>query len=865
MITVVAAPLVPTMPAPSGLPTAPAPGGVRTPGVPHPGRVLRAVAEVVGPFLPPLAVSVVLAALAAVGVVCWRGHTARRWAVGARMITVGVPPHVDPAGGRVLWANLVGVLARPRWRRWVEGQPWVSFEYAWTAAGLRVAVWVPAPIPPGVVEHALRGAWPGVTVDVTDPQPPLPVGVGPAPGVAVTGGELRLAEPDWFPLATRHEVDPLRALLAAADPAGLPAGQTAAVQVLARPALGRRAARALHAARALRTTGTAAGGGGLPGAGAGLVVTGLGRAVAATLDVFVPGPTRTATAPYGPRAVGAGDPVVTADVRAILDKATGPRWETVVRYAATATVEPGVTAEQARGRARGHADGIASAFAVHTGRNRLARHRLRHPAQVLAGRRLKRGDLLSVPELAAVAHLPADAAAPGVGQAGARPAAPPVGVPAGGVGTKPLGDTDAGPTRPVALRVADARHHLHVIGATGSGKTTLLARHVLSDAAAERGVAVIEPKGDLVTDLLDRLPADVADRLVIIDPDQPGARPSLNPLAVPPAARWTAVDNLLGIFRRVWADYWGPRTEDVLRAALLTLTHPAVTRGGEMVPSLADVPALLTDPGYREQVVSRVRDPLLAGFWGWYAQLGDGASAAVTGPVMNKLRAVLLRPFARDTLTSGDPVDLSAVLDGGVLLVRLPKGTLGEDTCRLLGSFVLAQLWQAATARAGMPEHVRRDASVVLDEAHNFLTMPGGITDMLAEARALRLGLTLAHQNLAQLPRDLREGLSTNARTKVFFTVSPEDAAVLERHVHPRLDAHDLTHLDGFQAACRPLVDGRPAPAFTLRTRPLPAPVPGRAAALRAAVAARSTAPVRDDPRTADPDLTATPEGAPPS
>ncbi|GAA3744666.1 type IV secretory system conjugative DNA transfer family protein [Salinactinospora qingdaonensis] len=120
-----------------------------------------------------------------------------------------------------------------------------------------------------------------------------------------------------------------------------------------------------------------------------------------------------------------------------------------------------------------------------------------------------------------------------------------------------------------------------------------------------------------------------------------------------------------------------------------------------------------------------------------------------------------------------------------------------------------------------------------LDEAHNFLTLPYGLGDMLAEARAYRAGLVLAHQDLAQLPRDPREAVSTNARSKVYFDVSPEDARGLARHVHPELGEHDLSHLARYQAAARLVANGALTPAFTLRTRPLPAPTPGRATAVR--------------------------------
>jgi DNA helicase HerA-like ATPase len=128
-----------------------------------------------------------------------------------------------------------------------------------------------------------------------------------------------------------------------------------------------------------------------------------------------------------------------------------------------------------------------------------------------------------------------------------------------------------------------------------------------------------------------------------------------------------------------------------------------------------------------------------------------------------------------------------------------------------------------------------------VDECQNFLNL-GNVEDMLAEARGFRLGLVLAHQNLAQLPPETAAGISANARSKVYFTVDPDDAKQLAKHTLPELSDHDLAHLDARHAAARLLVDGRELPAFTFTTNPPPPPL-GHAAEIRAACAARSTPP----------------------
>jgi type IV secretory pathway TraG/TraD family ATPase VirD4 len=374
------------------------------------------------------------------------------------------------------------------------------------------------------------------------------------------------------------------------------------------------------------------------------------------------------------------------------------------------------------------------------------------------------------------------------------------------------------------------------MGATGSGKSTLVANLVLDDIHHGRGVIVVDPKGDLVTDLLGRLPEDAADRLVLLDPDDPHTPPCLNVLEGEDID--VIVDNITGIFRRIFTAFWGPRTDDLLRAACLTLLLHA--RSNSQIVTLADIPRLLGESAYRLRILPGINDPVLRGFWAWYETLSDPSRAAVIGPVMNKLRAFLLRTYPRRAIAAGESTfHLNDILNGGILLARLPKGALGEETTRLLGSFIVAKTWQAAAARARTPEHQRTDASLYLDESHNFLTLPYPLEDMLAEARGYRLSLTLAHQHLAQLPRDLREGISANARNKVFFNASPEDAAALERHTLPTLSAHDLAHLGPYQAVAHLLADGAESAAFTLTTSPLPPAVPGRAQQLRAAAAAR--------------------------
>jgi hypothetical protein len=770
----------------------------------------------------PVTVPALAVALAGVVVVrrWWRVRHHAALQVGARRITVLAPPTVDPAGGAAIWSNLVGLL-RPAWRRMWAGQPHLALEYVFGEHGVTVQFWVPGVIPPSLVERAVEAAWPGSHTRTSPAASPFPAQATGRRRITV-GGQLRLARTEALPIRTGFDADPIRGLLGA--PVGFGRDEHACVQILARPVTGRRVARARRAARRVHQGSS-------------------GRLGGRILDAITPGANATRTGRSADSRRISQDPQLSleysAQNKAIVGKQRGSQYETVVRYAVTADLPAEAAddlARQARDTARGRAHALAAAFAAYTEHNHYTRTRLRHPAHALAARRLDRGDLLSVPELAALAHLPTDAEIPGVERAGAKAVAPPPGVATPGPEVKPLGQSDTGHARPVGLRVADARHHLHVLGATGSGKSTLLGNMILDDADNNRGVVLIDPKGDLVTDVLNRLPRSTAERVVLFDADSLHRPPILNPLEGGETDR--EVDNLVSVFRRVYSAFWGPRTDDLMRAACLTL------RAQEGVPTLADLPKLLASEAFRSRITAGLTDPVLTGFWEWYDDLTDSSRSQVISPLMNKLRAFLLRPFVKEAIAGGrSTVDMSQVLDeGGICLVRIPKGSLGEETTRLVGSLVVARTWQATTARARVPQRLRPDASLIVDECHNFLNLPYPLEDMLAEARGFRVSMTLAHQHLGQLSRELKEGISTNARSKIFFSASPEDARELARHTAPRLSDHDLSHLGVYHTATRLVVRGEETEPFTMTTTPLPDPIPGRARDIRSVLRARRRA-----------------------
>lgn len=375
--------------------------------------------------------------------------------------------------------------------------------------------------------------------------------------------------------------------------------------------------------------------------------------------------------------------------------------------------------------------------------------------------------------------------------------------------------TFPGAERPLCLNPADAVHHTHVLGPTGVGKSTLLLNLIVQDMTAGRSVVVVEPKGDLIEAVLARVPAERLDDVVVLDPAD-SAPVGLNPLGhrLSPDL---AVDQIVTIFRGLYPDAWGPRLSDVLSASLSTLARtPRMT--------ICALPHLLTNAAFRRSLTSHLDDPLgLSSFWAWFEAIGEGERTAAIAPVMNRLRAFLLRPALRTVLGQAEPkFDLRSVFTSRkILLVNLNKGVLGEETASLLGSLVVAELWHATQARSAVDPARRHPVMVFIDEVQDYLRTTTDVSDVLAQARGLGVGLTLAHQHLAQLTPSLKSALLANARSRVCFQLSPEDAAVMAK-TDSRLTTLDFQQLGAFEAYVRLLAHGQGTAWASGKTRPAP-------------------------------------------
>jgi hypothetical protein len=437
--------------------------------------------------------------------------------------------------------------------------------------------------------------------------------------------------------------------------------------------------------------------------------------------------------------------------------------------------------------------------------------------------------VLNAAELAALVGFPlGEISLPGLRLAGARQLAPATDIPHGG--RIVARSTFPGAERPLALSLTDSLRHLHLIAPTGAGKSTLMLGLAAQDMAAGRGIVVVDPKGDLVADVLDRVPYRRIEDVCVLDPADEERPVGLNLLGGAQESPELVADQVVAIFHQLYASSWGPRTADILRSALLTLA-------GEPGATLVDIPLLLTDPNFRRRLVGRVDDPVALGpFWGWFDGLSDAERAAAIGPIQNKLRAFLLSRRLRNVLGQAQPrLDLDrALAERRILLVPLSKGLLGEEASALIGSLVVTRLWQAVQRRAALPVAQRPITLAYIDEFQEYLRLPLGLADTLAQARGLGLALTLAHQHLGQLPGEVRDAVLANARSRVIFQLPASDAHTLARELAPHLTAADLGGLGPYEVVVSLSTRARVAPPATGVTLPPPPPT-GQAAAARAA------------------------------
>lgn len=426
---------------------------------------------------------------------------------------------------------------------------------------------------------------------------------------------------------------------------------------------------------------------------------------------------------------------------------------------------------------------------------------------------------LSVDEVIAFLGLPiGDDDLPGLPSAHPRRIAPPEAL-SSSDGVFATSDSP-GLDRQVGITAGARLQHTVVTGPTGSGKSMVLARLALDDIAAGRPLVLVDPKRQLVDYIVDHAPAAAAGRIVILDAAD-DRTVGFNPLDTKGRPADVVVDGILSSLKAVFHDGWGPRTEDLLHAGLLTLARAGDARDEPY--TLIDLPRLLTDAAFRRSVIGAVaNDQTLSSFWAAFEEMSVGQRAAVIGPPMNKLRKFVLRPNVAAVLGQSRPTfRLRDVFRNGThaVLVPLNDALLGPGAAQLLGSLIVAEVWMATLERAAEKEPTKRPGMVFVDEVQQFLNLPTSIADALATSRSYGVGWHLAHQFRDQLSPAMRSAFDANARSKVVFALGPDDARDMAR-MAPRLVVEDFQSLAPYEIYATLVDRGAPSGWFSAKTLP---------------------------------------------
>ena len=365
--------------------------------------------------------------------------------------------------------------------------------------------------------------------------------------------------------------------------------------------------------------------------------------------------------------------------------------------------------------------------------------------------------------------------------------------------------------RRFGIRQADRLSHVYALGKTGVGKSTLLEALARQDLEAGRGFCLIDPHGDLAERMRDA--AEASGRpFIYMD-----AAALIQPYGYNPLRRVRedkiplAVSGLMDAMKKLWDDAWGVRMEHVLRSTLYAL----IERDGSTLP---DILRLYSDKAFRQSVVRGIRNETVRRYWkDEFEKYPDRQRAETVAPIQNKLGALLTDPrLYRALVNPEQPISFRSIMDtGGILIVNLAKGRMGEDSANILGSMMVATIGLAGLSRAELPVADRRPFFLYVDEFQTFTTL--AFANLMPELRKYGVGLTIVHQYLHQLDDDVRHSVLGNAGTLISFRVGPEDASGIAQEMQPVFVTLDLLNLPNHHFYVKLMIDGAPSRPFSGR------------------------------------------------
>jgi len=364
--------------------------------------------------------------------------------------------------------------------------------------------------------------------------------------------------------------------------------------------------------------------------------------------------------------------------------------------------------------------------------------------------------------------------------------------------------------RTFGIKTDDRRRHVYAIGKTGMGKTVLLENMIYSDIMKGHGCCYVDPHGDTAESLLNCIPSNRINDVIYFNPADIDYPISFNVLEkVDPRVRHLIASGLVGVFKKLWADSWGPRLEYILRNTILALLdYPGST--------LLGINRMLVDKEYNKKVVDKITDPVVKAFWvDEYPKWNERMLQEVISPIQNKVGQFLSTALIRNIVGQvTSTLDIRKIMDEKkILILNLSKGRIGEDASALLGAMIITKIQLAAMSRVDIPEEERNDFYLYVDEFQNFVTE--AFADILSEARKYRLCLTLAHQYIEQLGEVVGPAVFGNVGTIINFRVGAADAEFLVKEYEPFLLEEDLVSIPKYNFYCKLMIDGITSDPFS--------------------------------------------------
>ena len=370
------------------------------------------------------------------------------------------------------------------------------------------------------------------------------------------------------------------------------------------------------------------------------------------------------------------------------------------------------------------------------------------------------------------------------------------------------------------MKRVDRRRHVYIIGKSGVGKSKMLELFVRQDVAYNHGLCLIDPHGDVIEEILDFIPKERVEDVVVIDPSDRDYPASFNPLQnVDPEFKHQLTQGLIEVMERQFGANWTPRLEHVFRfTCLALLDYPHATMRGMI--------SMLTDRNYRQKVVEYIEDDMVKRFWAIeFADWSEKFDTDAIIPLVNKLGQFLSDPMLRNIFGQKEnKINLEELMqEKKIILINLSKGKLGEENSSFFGSMFITKIKQAGMARARMPEKDRHDFYLYVDEFHNLVTET--FENLLSEARKYSLCLTMAHQYVGQLSERVRLAVLGNVGTIIVFRIGGSDAVILEPDMAPVFKTKDMINLGMQEFYTKMTIDGEtydPFSAETLKILPTP-------------------------------------------